>query len=305
MTTATPIAPRTLRIGTRGSRLALAQTEIACAAMTAGGLGPMQPVPVRTRGDVLSERRPGGRWELTDGQFTSDLERLLLAGEIDVVVHSYKDLPTATDPRLLIGAVLERGDPRDALLTATDAALDDLPFGARIATSSTRRAAQLAAVRPDLVAIPIRGNVETRLRRLRAGEFDGLLLAAAGLQRLGIPIPSAALLPFEIMLPAPAQAALALQIRADDAALRERLAGVDHQPTRTAVGAERALLATVGGGCLAPLGALGEVRDARLRLRAAYELPDGHLVRIDVDGRAEDGAGVVSEAARRLDEAAA
>ena len=228
-----------------------------------------------------------------------------LDGEIDLVVHSYKDLPTALDPRLAIGAVLERGDPRDALLTAGGQGLDDLPFGGRVATSSTRRAAQLAAMRPDLVAVPIRGNVDSRLRRLDAGEFDGLLLAAVGLARLGVDVPDGSLLPLELMLPAPAQAALAIQVRADDTPLRERLRAVDHLPTRVAVDAERALLSTIGGGCLAPLGALGEVRDGRLRLRAAYEARDGRFERIEVDGAADEAPQVVAQAAAALREVAA
>ena len=298
-------AVATLQIGTRGSRLALAQTEIASAALAAAGLGPMRIVPVRTRGDALSERRPGGRWELTDGQFTTDLERLLVDGAIELVVHSYKDLPTALDPRLAIAAVLERGDPRDAVLTVGGNGLDDLAFGARVATSSTRRAAQLAAIRPDLVAIPIRGNVDSRLRRLQSGEYDGLLLAAAGLQRLGIAVPAPVLLPLEVMLPAPAQAALAIQVRAGDDDLRRRLASVDHEPTRVAVEAERSLLSTIGGGCLAPLGALGEVHDGRLRLRAAYEARDGRFERIEIDGPVEDAPQVVARAAAALSAAAA
>ncbi len=296
----------TLRLGTRGSRLALVQTEIVSRALMGTGFADtMEVVRIRTRGDALSERRPGDRWELTDGQFTSDLERRLLAGKVDLVVHSYKDLPTALDPRLVIGAVLERGDPRDALLTPDGGGLDDLPFGGQVATSSTRRAAQLAAARPDLVAIPIRGNVESRLARLKRREFDGLLLAAVGLQRLGVEVPEAALLPFEVMLPAPAQAALAVQIRADDTALRERLSAIDHQPTRVAVEAERALLSRIGGGCLAPLGTLGEVRNGRLRLRAAYEASDGGFERVEAEGPADNPEAVVREAALRLEAAAA
>jgi hydroxymethylbilane synthase len=299
-------AVETLRLGTRGSRLALAQSQIVADALAAAGAaGPMEMVPIRTRGDVLSERRPGGRWELTDGQFTTDLERRLLAGEVDLVVHSYKDLPTAGDSRLSIGAVLERGDARDALLTMNNAGLEDLPFGGRVATSSTRRATQLAAARPDLVAIPIRGNVESRLARLERTEFDGLLLAAAGLQRLGIDVPAAALLSFEIMLPAPAQAALAVQIRADDDAMRERLSAIEHAPTRIAVDAERALLARIGGGCLAPLGAFAEVDDSVLRLRVAYENRGGRFSRAEAEGSIHEPSVVVAAAAALLEEAAA
>lgn len=293
-------AVATLRIGTRASRLALAQTQIVADALLAAGFaGPMQVLTVTTRGDTISQRRPNGRWEQSDGQFTSELERQLIAGAVDLVVHSYKDLPTATDPRLAIAAVLERGEARDCLLTAAGG-WEELRFGAHVATSSARRAAQLAALRPDLIAAPIRGNVESRLARLRRGEFDGLLLAAVGLQRLGIEVPREALLPFDAMLPAPAQGALAIQVRADDHDLRERLRAVDHRPTRLAVETERALLSAVGGGCLAPLGALGEVRDGQLRLRAAYECDDGALLKVDRCGTPDDPAALVATAAAEL-----
>jgi hydroxymethylbilane synthase len=291
----------TLRIGTRASRLALAQTQIAADALSAAGFtGPIQVVTMTTRGDAISQRRPNGRWEQSDGQFTSELERRLIAGAVDLVVHSYKDLPTATDPRLAIAAVLERGEARDCLLTATGGGWEELRFGAHVATSSARRAAQLAALRPDLVATPIRGNVESRLARLRHGEFDGLLLAAVGLQRLGIEVPREALLPFDAMLPAPAQGALAVQVRAADDDLRQRLSALDHVPTRLAVETERALLSAVGGGCLAPLGALGEVRDGQLRLRAAYECDDGALLKVDHCGTPNDPATLVAAAAAEL-----
>jgi hydroxymethylbilane synthase len=291
----------TLRIGTRGSTLALAQTRIVADTLAAAGFaGPMETTIISTRGDAISRQRPNGRWELTDGQFTTELERQLLSGNVDMVVHSFKDLPTAHDPRLVIGAVLERADARDCLLTWRGGGLENLPFGGHVATSSARRAAQLAALRPDLIAQPIRGNVESRMARLERREFDGLLLAGAGLQRIGVSIPADALLSFESMLPAPAQGALAIQVRADDAALRERLRAVDHLPTRIAVEAERALLAKIGGGCLAPLGALGEVHDAQLRLRAAYETHDGRFIRGEAGGPADDPDAVVQSVVEAL-----
>ena len=296
MTTASP-----LRIGTRGSRLALAQAEIAVAALAdAGAGGAAEVVPIRTRGDAISARRPSGGWVDGDGQFTRELEQALLDGRIDLVVHSFKDLPTAPGDGLVIGAVLERGDARDCLITADGGSVDDLPFGARIGTSSPRRAAQLAASRSDLIAVPIRGNVESRLQRLRAGEFDALILAAAGLDRLGIGVASEARLPFELMLPAPAQGALALQCRSDDGALLAILAAVDHRPTRIAVEAERALLRHIGGGCLAPLGALGEVDGATLRLRAAFEDRMGDLVRAAASGPLEDPSTIVERVANEV-----
>lgn len=289
----------TLRIGTRGSRLALAQARIAAEAL-ATTTGSAALVPISTRGDAISARQPRAGWVETDGQFTRELEQALLEGRVDLVVHSYKDLPTAPVDGLVIGAVLERGDARDCLLTADGGTLDDLPFGAVVGTSSPRRAAQLAAARSDLVAAPIRGNVETRLRRLNACELDALILAAAGLDRLGIEVPDHARLPFDLMLPAPAQGALALQVRSDDGDLRAALANVDHSPTRVAVDAERALLRRIGGGCLAPLGALGEVIRGTLRLRAAYEDRTGSFRRAESFGPADDAGAVIADVAERI-----
>jgi hydroxymethylbilane synthase len=278
---------------------------------SAGFEQPIEVAAITTLGDQISQQQPSGRWELADGQFTSELERALSAGRVDLVVHSFKDLPTASDPSLAIGAVLIRGDARDVLLSADGLAgrgehgLDGLPFGARVATSSPRRAAQLAASRADLVASPIRGNVESRMERVKRGEYDGLLLAAAGLARLGVDLPAGALLPLEVMLPAPAQGALALQIRAGDGELGEALAAVDHRPTRVAVEAERSLLRRIGGGCLAPLGTFGEVHDDTLRLRAALEDRSGHFARADASGSADLPERVVEAAAQSLLEAVA
>ena len=292
-------ATATLRIGTRQSRLALAQARIAAGAI-APFLGPTDLVPISTRGDAISASRPRASWVISDGQFTQELERALLDGRVDLVVHSFKDLPTEPVAGLVIGAVVERGDARDCLLTADGGTIEDLPFGARIGTSSPRRAAQLAAARADLIAIPIRGNVETRIERLEAGEYDALVLAAAGLDRLGIDIPQHARLPFDLVLPAPAQGALAIQARATDASLLAALDRVDHRPTRIGVEAERSLLRRIGGGCLAPLGALGEVAGDTLRLRAAYETPDGDLLRAEASGAADAAALVVGSVAERI-----
>jgi hydroxymethylbilane synthase len=289
----------TIRVGTRGSRLALAQAELA-----AHALWQVVPhssiVPIATRGDAISNSRPRGGWVDNDGQFTRDIERALLEGRIDVAVHSYKDLPTAEVDGLAIGAVLPRADARDCLLTRDGGRMEALQTGARVGTSSPRRAAQLRAVRPDLVAAPIRGNVETRLRRLSEGEFEAVLLAAAGLDRLGIAVPDHARLPFEVSLPAPAQGALALQARADDHDLLTRLATLDHRPSRVAVESERRLLRRIGGGCLAPLGALGEVHGAVLRLRAAYDAGGGRLVRVEATGDASAPDEVIERVASEI-----
>jgi hydroxymethylbilane synthase len=293
-------ATATLRIGTRQSRLALAQARIAAGAI-APFLGPASLVPISTRGDAISASHPGASWVVTDGQFTHELERALLDGRVDLVVHSFKDLPTDPVVGLFIGALLERGDARDCLLTSDGATIEDLPFGARIGTSSPRRAAQLAAARADLIAIPIRGNVETRIARLEAGEYDAVMLAAAGLDRLGIDVPQHARLPFDLVLPAPAQGALAIQARASDVALLAALGEVDHRPTRIGVEAERSLLRQIGGGCLAPLGALGDVTTGdTLRLRAAYETSDGRLLRAEASGPADEAGLVVTRVAERI-----
>jgi len=292
-------ATATVRIGTRESQLALAQARIVAGAV-APVLGRAELVPISTRGDAISARSPHANWVATDGQFTRELERALLDGRVDLVVHSYKDLPTEPVNGLVIGAVLERGDARDCLVTADGRTIEDLPFGARIGTSSPRRAAQLAAARADLIAMPIRGNVETRVARLQAGEFDGLMLAAAGLDRLGIEVAEHARLPFDLVLPAPAQGALAVQVRATDASLLAALGSVDHAPTRIGADAERALLRRIGGGCLAPLGALGEVTDETLRLRAAYETTGGAYLRAEASGPAANAARVVAQVADRI-----
>lgn len=292
-------ATATLRIGTRESRLALAQARIAAGAI-APVMGPTELVPITTRGDAISARRPRAAWVETDGQFTRELERALLERRVDLVVHSYKDLPTAPVAGLVIGAVLARADARDCLVATGGARIEELPFGARIGTSSPRRAAQLATSRPDFIAVPIRGNVETRLARLESGEYDALMLAAAGLDRLRIDVPDHSRLPFEQVLPAPAQGALAVQVRESDAELRAALASVEHEPTRIAVEAERMLLRRIGGGCLAPLGTLGEVTDGILRLRAAYETAHGTLRRTDASGAAARADDVVATVADRI-----
>jgi hydroxymethylbilane synthase len=291
-----------LRLGTRGSRLAIAQAHEAASALAKGyGSDQIEVVEIRTQGDAISERRPAGHLVVGDGQFTGELEAALLDGRIDIAVHSLKDLPTVSSPALRLGAILERADPRDCLLSRHPGGLAGLPFGARIGTSSVRRASQLAAARVDLVARPIRGNVDTRIRRLEEGEYDAILLAAAGLDRLGIPVGEDDRLPLDLMLPAPGQGALAIQVRANDVAL---VAALDHGPTRVAVEAERALLRAVGGGCLAPLGALAEIAEGQIRLRAAYETRNG-FTRVDVNGSVDRPGQVVAEAAARIWEATA
>jgi hydroxymethylbilane synthase len=285
-------AAATIRLGTRSSRLAMAQANEAASALRATGGDAVEIVNIRTRGDSLSERSPTGHLVVGDGQFTTELEHALLAHDIDVAVHSLKDLPTEPTPGLELAAILERADPRDCLLSWHPGGLAELPFGARVGTGSVRRAAQLAAARIDLVAAPIRGNVDTRLARLESGEFDAVVLAAAGLDRLGTPVRDDQRLSFDVMLPAPGQGAIVLQTRAGEADI---VAAADHEPTRVAVTAERALLRQLGGGCLAPLGALAELDGAELRLRAAYEGDHG-FARIELRHPADDAQGLTAAA---------
>ncbi len=259
--------PRRLVLGTRASSLAQAQ----CAAVRAllQRAAPALEVEtrlVRTEGDRLQQHAPVPGEKLSKGLFSGALEAALQEERIDLAVHSLKDLPTELLDGLTLAAVPERADPRDAFLSRGPR-LADLPRGARVATSSPRRASQLRRIRPDLEIVPIRGNVETRVSKLRDGECEGLILAAAGLQRLGRLDEAAELLPAEQFLPAPGQGALGLEMRAGAAA--DWIAGLLEDPAaRAAVEAERAVLVGVGGGCSLPLGACAVVEGEALRLRA-------------------------------------
>ncbi|HEX7398542.1 MAG TPA: hydroxymethylbilane synthase, partial [Candidatus Limnocylindrales bacterium] len=250
-----------LRLGTRGSALALAQSGMIADALR--GLGAtVELITIRTAGD---DRAPSSVWG--EGAFVTALEAALLERRIDVAVHSAKDVPTAQDPGLCIAAFPPREDPRDALVASDPGlTLDTLPRGARIGTDSPRRVAFLLAHRPDLRPHPLHGNVDTRLRRLAEGETDALILAVAGLTRLGLAGRITQVLPADVLPPAPGQGALAVQCRADDVIARPLVGQLDDAATRTAVEAERAFLAASGGGCRSPLGALGAVRGGTLEL---------------------------------------
>lgn len=230
------------------------------------------------------------------GFFTDALEQALLAGRADAAVHSLKDLPVELAPGLLVAAVLEREDPRDVLVTAHDG-LHGLPRGARVGTDSSRRRAQLAALRPDLEFAPVRGNVPTRLRKLDEGEYDALVLAAAGLRRLGLEERLAHPLDPGDCLPAPGQGAIAIETGGGEWADVARAA--DHPATRAAVVAERACLRALGGGCQAPVGALATVADGRIRLQARL-VEAGRHHRTEVEGTIEAPAECGELAARRL-----
>jgi hydroxymethylbilane synthase len=267
-----PTPDRPLRLGTRASPLAMAQANMAAAALIAAyGIAPeaIEIVPMTATGDKIQDRalaEVGGK-----ALWTRELDAALDGGRIDIAVHSLKDVETLRDPRFALGAMLERADPRDRLVVRDGiaaAAIADLPHGARLGTSSPRRAAQVRRLRPDLETTLLRGNVATRLGKLAAGEVDATLLAAAGLERLGMHAVGT-VQPAEILLPAASQGAIGIECRADDAATRALLRGVDHEPTHRAVAAERAFLAALGGDCRSPVAAYARwLADGTLRLDA-------------------------------------
>jgi hydroxymethylbilane synthase len=265
----------TLRLGTRGSALALAQsTQVADAVRAATGRD-VELVEIVTAGDRSSVPVQ----QLGVGVFVSALRDALAAKDIDFAVHSYKDLPTAPADGLRIAAVPAREDPRDALVASGDRTLAELPPGARIGTGALRRMAQLRALGLQLDVVPIRGNVDTRLRKVRDGELDAVVLARAGIVRLGRADEITETLDPMLMLPAPAQGALAVECRADDEDLVELLGRLDHASTRAAVTAERSMLATLEAGCSAPVAAFAEVAEGddgdEIYLRGAVISPDG------------------------------
>ena len=287
-----------LRLGTRGSRLALRQTEIAAERLRRAWPDlALDVVTVETAGD-RDRVSP-----LTSGEgagwFTSALQEALLAGDVDVAVHSYKDLPTARPEGLVIAAVPERADPRDALVSRAGGALADLPAGATVGTSSPRRAAQARAIRPDLATRPMRGNVETRLAKVEAGEYDAAILALAGLERLGLAGRAGHVFGPEEMLPAPAQGALAAECRRDDAETRRLLAAIDDPTARGLAAAERAFLAALGAGCDFPAAALAEGFGTTLKLHGLIA-PDGVIVRSKAGGPVATGPGLGRALAREL-----
>jgi len=245
---------RPLRIGTRGSVLATTQAGTVRDALIAAGR-PAELVIITTKGDIT----PGPVQRIGVGVFTAELREALLAGDVDVAVHSYKDLPTFQDPRLVVAAVPEREDPRDALVARDGLVLGQLPPGSKIGTSAPRRRAQLAALGLGLQLEPLRGNIDTRIGKVDSGELDAIVIARAGLSRIGrLDRVTESLEPVQ-MLPAPSQGALAVECRSDDPEMIELLAALDHAPSRAAVIAERSLLAELEAGCTAPVGAIAEV----------------------------------------------
>jgi hydroxymethylbilane synthase len=261
-----------LTIGSRGSQLALWQAHWVRDRLD--GLGETCRIEIiKTTGDKITDvplAKVGSK-----GLFTKEIEEALQDSRIDLAVHSLKDLPTVLPDGLDIAAVPEREDPRDALVGRR---LDDLPSGSRVGTSSLRRVAQLKALRPDLVIESIRGNLDTRLRKLDEGQYDAIVLAAAGLKRLGWESRITEVLPTESMCPAVGQGALAIETRRDGGDAERTCRKLDDPVTRTAVRAERALLASLGGGCQVPIGAYAQVSDHTLRLTAIVASPGGDRV---------------------------
>ena len=264
----------TLRIGTRASALALWQAREVAARIAAQPDSPaVELVHIRTSGDQQTERP---LWQVR-GQafFTREIDRALLAEEVDIAVHSLKDLPTQLDAGLELAALLPRADPRDALVSLRGATLAALPAGARIGTSSLRRRAFLARLRPDAMLLELRGNVPTRIERLQHGEYDAIVLAAAGLVRLGLAQHVTEYLPAESFPPAVSQGVIGVCARSGDEATLRWLAALDERDARLAASAERALLRRLEGGCQVPLGALATVRGDTLTLMATVCALDG------------------------------
>jgi hydroxymethylbilane synthase len=291
------LKPRSLTLGSRPSKLARWQTGHILELLQAAWPGlDCQVVTLVTEGDKKLERplpEIGGK-----GVFTAELEAALLSGEIDLAVHSLKDLPVVERPGLCIGAVGRRADAHDVLVSARGQTLSQLPQGARVGTSSLRRAAQLLAIRPDLVILPLRGNVDTRLRKALEGRYDAVVLAAAGIERLGLSQQVTEYLPFEVMLPAPGQGALAVQCRSNDAETQRLLEPVHDQPTSRAVTAERAFLSTLGAGCSAPVAAYAVLEDGRLAMQAMVASADGRRL-VRVSGQGDDPLALGRDLARQ------
>jgi len=264
-----------LRIGSRGSQLALWQANHISALLRERG-HEVELEIIKTTGDKITDvalAKVG-----TKGMFTKEIEEALAEGRVDLAVHSLKDLPTELSQGFEIAAVTTRENPRDVFCSRKFTSIEDLPQRARVGTSSLRRQAQLKAVRPDLDIHPLRGNVDTRLRKLEAGEYDAIILAAAGLNRLGKTELIRQVIPAETMCPAAGQGALGIEIRAGDSVTRQHLAFLDNAAARMTTTCERALLNKLGGGCQVPIGAFAEVRNGNLHLEAIVADPDGSRV---------------------------
>jgi len=289
-----------LRIATRRSRLALWQAEHVAARLLAAhpGIG-VELVPIVTEGDRVLDRTLaaiGGK-----GLFIKELEVAMQEGRADIAVHSMKDVPADLPAGLIISTVLERADPRDAFVSARFDSIASLPRGARVGTASLRRQCQLRHRRPDLDIRPLRGNLDTRLRKLDEGEFDAIVLAAAGLQRLGLESRIRATVDATESLPAVGQGVVGIECRADDATTRRLLEPLEHAPTRLCLEAERAFAARLGGSCQSPIAAFAELSGDRLALRGLVGAPDGSALFTDrIEGAAIEGAHLGGKLAVRV-----
>ena len=291
------------RIGSRGSQLALWQANHISTLLRAQG-HEVEIEIIHTTGDKITDvplAMVGTKGGLGKGVFTKEIEEALAAGRVDLAVHSLKDLPTELPGGFEIAAVTKREDPRDAFCSIHFARIEDLFPGARVGTSSLRRQAQLKAIRSDLDVHPLRGNVDTRLRKLEQDEYDAIILASAGLKRLGKTELIRQIIPPEIMCPAAGQGALAIEVRDGDTKMRDALAFLNDPAARTATICERALLHSLGGGCQVPIGAFAEMKDGRLRLESMVADPDGSkLLRDSRDGNIKDAEKLGNEAAAAL-----
>ncbi len=289
---------RPIRIGTRGSKLALWQASAVRDALAAAhGLAPdaIEVTPIRTSGDRIRDRplaEAGGK-----GLFTKEIEGALLAGEVDIAVHSAKDMETFLPEGLMIAAVLEREDARDVLIARHATSIDALPEGALIGSASIRREAMLRRARPDLRFALLRGNVPTRLKRVEDGEFDATVLAAAGLNRLGLQDHVAAHLSIDDFLPSCGQGVVAVECRADDTRMRDLLGAIDHRDTSLALICERAVLSTLDGSCRSPIAGHARMEDGRLRFDGMLLAEDGSEVQESHMAGAPDDAEMMGRAA--------
>jgi hydroxymethylbilane synthase len=289
---------RHLRIGTRGSALARWQSDFVAARIRQTSPDvTVEVVTISSRGDEVTEQP---LWQVEGtGFFTAAIERALVDGEVDVAVHSFKDLPVEPTPGLLVAAVAERAPVEDVLSARNGLTLAGLPAGARVGTCSARRMAQIRALRPDVELVPLRGNVPTRLEKVTRGELDAIVLARAGLVRLGLDRHITEVFPLDLVLPAPAQGALAIECRLGDNWIVETLRPLEHAATRRAVTAERTLLHALGGGCSVPVGAVAEVTDSELVLRAGvFGIDPPRAIRLQ--SRGTDPVALGESAARQL-----
>jgi hydroxymethylbilane synthase len=295
-------ATASLRIGTRGSPLALAQARLVRAAIAAAHGLPIDTIAlevIRTTGDQVRDRplaEVGGK-----GLFTKEIEEALIAGTVDLAVHSAKDMPTVLPAGLTIAATLAREDARDAFISRKSRTIGDLPRGARLGTASLRRQALVKRLRPDLAVVPLRGNVETRLHKLDAGEVDATLLALAGLKRLGLAEAATAVLDIDTFPPAVGQGIIAIEARADDARTRAMLAAINHADSAIALMAERAFLAVLDGSCRTPIAGHATVSGGRVAFRGLIAKPDGSEVHeCTRAGAVADAVALGSDAGREL-----